>query len=276
MTQLAGLTINHTGNIINPDTRLCAMVYGHPKTGKTHMASGLDKFCQEEYNKRALIIPFESAHGGGVSTVRKYNIPWVQPANIKETEGLLRALQTDTTYGAVIIDNLTDLVKNVVQPYAMQFPSRENVATRVAGVPERSDYQTIGESTRRILNLCIALTKGDPKTRKHLVVNCLREEHRDNNNTLDWIGPDLPGALSKSGPAMFELLATIEIGFKTEPSPDNPKQMVRKKLYNFVTAADGVKLLGDRYNVFPAVSNADWYELMTTYWKPEVINSNAA
>lgn len=247
------------------------MIYAHPKTGKTTMLATLHQWCMKEYGKPLLVIAFEATDGGGVSAIQEADVPYVQPANLKEAEGLLRALQTDQNYAAVALDNLSDLVKNIVQPYALTFPSRENVATRSAGVPERSDYQTIGEKTRTILNLAIALTKTDIKYRKHIIVNALREEKRDNSGNLEVVGPDLPGALAKSGPALFELLATIEVGVKLIPSIDNPKQMTRQKFYKFITSADGVKLLGDRYNVFPSDSVADWNILMEEYWKPKVM-----
>lgn len=266
---IAGLTVHRTKNLVNKDTRLCAMIYGHPKVGKTTMLASMHEWCMKTYGKPLLVIPFEASEGGGVSAIQEADVPWVQPNNLKETEGLLRSLQTDDKYAAVAIDNCSDMVKNIVQPFALAFPSRENVPTRTAGVPERSDYQTIGEKTRNLFNLCIALTKTDPRYRKHLIVNALREEQRDNSNNLERIGPDLPGALAKSGPAMFELLATIEVVTKAMPSPDNPKQMIRQKQYQFVTSGDGVKLLGDRYNVFPSTGPADWNTLMDNYWLPK-------
>lgn len=273
---LAGLPIRRTSNIINPNTRICAMVYGPPKVGKTTMAATMHEWCMKEYGKPALVIPFEATDGGGVSAIQAFDVPWVQPTNLKETEAILRALQTDETYAAIIIDNLSDLVKNIIQPYALTFPSRENVPTRTAGVPERSDYQTIGEKTRSVLNLCIALTKSDPRYRKHLIVNALQEDHRDSSGNLDRVGPDLPGALAKSGPALFELLASIEVATKAVPSPDNPKQMVRQKVYTFNTSADGVRMSGDRYNVFPATAPANWNDLMDKYWKPKVMQNDGS
>lgn len=267
---IAGLPVKRTKDIINSDTKICTMVYAPPKSGKTTMGATMHQYCLETYNKPALFIACEPSDGGGVSAIQNWDAPFVQPNDLTTFEATLRYLQTDTEFAAVICDNFSDVVKNTVQPFALKYPSREGIPTRAAGVPERSDYQTIGEKSRQLLNLMIALTKIDPKYRKHLIVNTLREEKKDNAGNIIGIGPDLPGALAQAGPAVFELVATIEVKTRPVPSPDNPKQMMLQKQYTFVTSADGVKLAGDRYNVFPANGPADWGVLMREYWEPRM------
>lgn len=266
---LAGIPVKRTGQIINKDTRICAMVYAPPKIGKTTMAATMHEFCMKEYGRPALFVACEQSDGGGVSAIQSADAPYVQPTDVQQLEGILRALKTDTEYAAVIVDNLTDVVYNLVKPFALKFPAREGIPTRSAGVPERSDYQTIGEKTRTLLNMMIELTRTDVKYRKHLIVNALREERRDSSNNIIAIGPDLPGALAQAGPAVFELVATIETKFIVVPSKNDPKVNTREKVYNFITSSDGVKLAGDRYNVFPAVGPANWVQLMEEYWKPK-------
>ena len=269
---LGGLAVRRTKDIVNPQTRLCCLTYAPPKTGKTQMCATFHNWCMEEYGKPGLYIAFESADGGGVSTVQEYDIPFVQPTDLKSAEAVFRALLTDQTYAAVFVDNLTDMVKNIVQPYALSFPSREHIPTRASGVPERSDYQTMGEKTRTLINMMIALTKTpDPKFRKHLIVNALRTEKRDSNNNLEYIGPDLPGALRETGSAPFELVAAIEIKTRVVADPVDATKKVRQRFYTFVTQSDGVKIAGDRYKVFPIDGPADWQVLMNDYWKPKVL-----
>ncbi len=267
---IAGIPVQRTGNIINENTRICDLTYAYPKSGKTTLSATFHEWCLKEYGKPGLFIVFESADGGGVSSVQDYDVPYVQPTDIKSTEGILRTLLTDSDYAAVFVDNLTDLVQNVVKPYALKFPSRENIPTRAAGVPERSDYQTIGEKTRELLNMMIALTKSDPRYRKHLIVNALLDTQTDKNGNIQLIGPDLPGALRESGPAPFELVSYITIKDKVVNSIENPTVKVRQKQYTLVTQADGVRVAGDRYKVFPAESPADWGILMEEYWKPKI------
>lgn len=267
MSALGGLQVKRTKDIINPDTRICAMVYAHPKMGKTTMAATMHNFCLKEYGRPALFVACEQSDGGGVSAIQDSDAPYVQPTSVQELEAVLRALKTDDEYSAVIVDNLTDVVYNLVKPFALKYPAREGIPTRQAGVPERSDYQTIGEKTRQLLNLMIELTRTDVKYRKHLIVNALREDSRDNSGNIIKIGPDLPGALAQAGPAVFELVATIQSSMKVVPDPNNPKTNIRQKVYNFVTSSDGVMIAGDRYNVFPASGPADWEILMNEYWK---------
>lgn len=269
-TTLGGLPVRRTSDIINKDTRICCLTYAPPKYGKTQMCATFHNWCMKEYGKPGLYLAFESADGGGVSSVQDFDVPFVQPTDLKSAESVLRGLMTDTEYAAVFVDNLTDLVQNIVKPYAMTFPSREHIATRSAGVPERSDYQTMGEKTRQLLNMMIALTKNsNVAARKHLVVNALLAEKRDSNNNLSYIGPDLPGALRDSGPAPFELVASLDIKMSVVNDPANPAKKIRQRNYSFVTASDGIRIAGDRYKCFPAEGPADWGLLMDEYWKPK-------
>lgn len=267
---IAGVTVQRTSNLINENTRICNLNYAIPKSGKTTMAATMHNWCLKEYNKPGLFVVFESAEGGGTTSVRDFDVPYMQPTDLKSTMAVLRALAGDTTYAAVFIDNLSDMVKNVVQPYALSFPSREHVATRSGGVPERSDYQTIAETTRQLLNLMIALTKGNPNFRKHLIVNALRGEKRNSQGDLEYVGPDLPGQLREVGPAPFELVSRIDIKNIVVPSADNPKTNIRQKQYKFITSGDGIQCAGDRYKIFPAEGPADWEILMEQYWKPVI------
>lgn len=273
---LGGVPIKNSRDVINEDTRICCLTYGLPKSGKTSMLATFDKWCRDTYGKPGLCLAFEAAEGGGITTIRDSEVLYAQPPDLKATEAMLRGLMSDTQFAAVYVDNLTDLVKNIVQPYALTFPSREHIATRVAGVPERSDYQTMGEKTRVLLNMMIALTKTSTATRKHLIVNALRAEKRDNNNNLEYVGPDLPGALREFGAAPFELVASIEIKMRVVPDPNNPKATIRQQQHLFNTKGDGVKVAGDRYKVFPGEAPADWYALMEQYWKPAIFKKEAA
>lgn len=275
-TIIGGLEIRSTKNLINENTRICNMTYAPCKSGKTQMASTMHQYCMKKYGKPGLYIAFEAAEGGGTTTVQDQDIPFVQPRDLKETEAVLRGLLTDTNHGAVFIDNITDMVKNIVQPYALTFPSREQVPTRAAGVPERSDYQTIGERTRVLINMMIALTKtSDPKYRKHLIVNCLQDEKRNNRGDIEFVGPELPGALQESAPAMFEMLCRIKVGSKVVKDVATG-QTSRQPTYTFITQADGIYKAGDRYKTFPAEYDCDWVKLMTEFWEPKIIANTKA
>jgi hypothetical protein len=234
------------------------------------MAATMHKYCMSKYGKPGIFVAFEAAEGGGTTTVQDQDIPFVQPKDLKETEAVFRGLLTSTDFSAVFVDNITDMVKNIVQPYALSFPSREQIPTRAAGVPERSDYQTMGERTRLLINMMIALTKTtDPKFRKHLIVNCLQDERRNSRGDIEFVGPELPGALQESAPAMFEMLTRIKTGSKVVKN-EATGQTTRQPTFTFITQQDGIHKAGDRYKLFPAESNCDWEELMTKYWEPKI------
>jgi hypothetical protein len=270
---IGGLEVRSTKNLVNANTRICNLTYAGFKSGKTQMAGTMHEYCMTAYNKPGLFMAFEASEGGGTTTVQDMDIPYVQPTDLRYTEAVFRGLLTDTKYAAVFVDNISDMIKSVVQPYALSFPAKENIATRIAGVPERSDYQTIGERTRLLVNMMIALTKTpDPKFRKHIIVNCLQYEQRNSKGELESSGPDLPGMLSESIPAMFEMVTRIKVGQKVVQDPIT-KATTRVPTFTFIAQQDGIHKVGDRYKVFPGEGPCDWTELMTKYWEKRITNA---
>lgn len=270
------MRVRRTSDLINPETRLCALCYSHPKFGKTTFAASLNALTKKYMNKPTLFIAVEAAEGGGTTSIREFDVEFVQPTNYTELLSVLTALQTDTYYGGVVLDNATDMVASILKPHALTFPTRGTPpATRGAGVPHRDDYQTMGELCRQVFNRLINLTKNPRKEiAKHLLVTALEKEKFDESGSLSSIQPDLPGQMAEATSAMFELVGSIQIKNRVIPNPDNPKATMRVKDRVFVTEGDGVKILGDRYKVFPQDSPLDWAVMWEKYWLPAANRTN--
>lgn len=265
--------VRNTSDLIGPWLRLCAMMWAQPKFGKTKWAAQLDKVTKRWYNKPTLIIAVEAADGGGTATVAKENVDYVEPKSLSDFQGIVSALQTDTTYGGVVLDNASDLVKRYIQPEALKliYEKGSAPASRLKGVPAQGDYQTMGEMLRTELNKLVNLTKKDtPESiRKHLIVTALQYErtNREGNVTIS-IGPALPGQMADTASAMFQTMLTLEIEAKVIPSPTNAKETIRIYPRVVVAEADGKKILGDRLGIFPARGPFDLMEVWRDFWIP--------
>jgi hypothetical protein len=252
------------------------LIQARPKFGKTTFGASLNEFTKKTLGKETLFIAVEAAEGGGTSSIRQFDVPFVQPENWQTLDKLLASLQTDTDFGGVVVDNATDMVNRIVKPYALTFPVRGTPpATRLLGVPHRDDYQTMGEITRKIFNQLINLTKSpDPKHRKHLLVTVLEKERTDQDTQrITAINPDLPGQMADASAAMFELYCGIKISNEVLPDPANPKQTIRQQSRKFFVKGDGVRQFGDRYKLFPEEGPLDLVQLMEQYWLPN-LNKN--
>lgn len=271
--KLGNSEIRNTADIIGPWLRLCAMMWAMPKMGKTYWASELDKVTQRWYNKKTLFIAVEAADGGGTASIAKAGIDYVEPKSLSDFQGIVSALQTDTTYGGVVLDNASDLVKRYIQPEALKLPYEKGAApaSRLKGVPAQGDYQTMGEMLRGELNKLVNLTKKDTpeNVRKHLIVTALQYEktNREGNTTIS-IGPALPGQMADTASAMFQTMLTLEIEAKVVPNPANPKENIRIYPRVVVAEADGKKILGDRLGIFPQRGPFSLMEVWERFWLP--------
>lgn len=273
MGKIGGIEVRNTKDLFGPWTRLCACLWSPPKFGKTVFAAGLDTVTKRWYNKPTLVIAVEPADGGGTMSIRKLGVDYVEPKSFTEFQGIVAALQTDTTYGGVIVDNGSDLVKRLVQPEALKIPLDRSPLTRSKGVPEQRDYQTMGEMLRKELNSLVNLTKRDTpdQIRKHLIVTALQYERtsRDGKETIS-IGPAFPGQMADTASAMFQSMLSIEVERKVVADPANPKQTIAEYNRVIVSGADGKKILGDRMGVFPKRFQGTLADFWETYWIPTV------
>lgn len=273
--KLGNVEIRNTADLIGPWLRLCAMMWAMPKFGKTEWASELDAVTKKHFGKPTLFIAVEAADGGGTATIAKKGIDYVEPRSLSDFQGIVSALQTDTIYGGIVLDNASDLVKRYIQPEALKLPYEKGSApaSRLKGVPAQGDYQTMGEMLRGELNKLVNLTKKDTpdNVRKHLIVTALQYEktNREGNTTIS-IGPALPGQMADTASAMFQTMLTLDIERKVVPSATNPKETVAVYPRVVVAEADGKKILGDRLKIFPPRGPFSLMETFERYWLPAV------
>lgn len=271
MNAIAGIPIKSTKDLLSPSTRLCMCLWAAPKTGKTTFAKELDDVTKKYMNKPTLFIAVEAADGGGTMTLKDYDIAYCEPKNWTEFTAVVAALQTDTTYGGVVLDNASDLVKRCLQPEALKIIYKDVPPSRAKGVPERRDYQTMGELLRVELNKLVNLTKKDTPeaVRKHLIVTALAniKTSQDGQEVIS-IQPALPGAMSDTASAMFQTLASIEVRPVVVPDSSKPGVTMRVNNRVLVTDNDGKKVLGDRMKIFPREGPLSLSKIWEDYWIP--------
>jgi len=271
--KIGNIEVRNTSEIINPALRLCACMWAPAKFGKTKWAAQLDKITKRWYNKKTLVIAVEAADGGGTASISKEEVDYVEPKSLSDFQAIVSALQTDTTYGGIVLDNASDLVKRYIQPEALKLPYEKGSppASRLKGVPAQGDYQTMGEMLRGEMNKLVNLTKRDtPEAiRKHLIVTALQYEktNREGTTTIS-IGPALPGQMADTASAMFQTMLTLEIEAKVVPNPANAKETIRRYDRVVVAEADGKKILGDRLGIFPPRGPFNLEEVWERFWIP--------
>lgn len=241
---IAGLTFTNSADILNKDSRLCMFLWAPSGYGKTHFTGGLDDICQEYLGKRCLYIPVETGEGGGAATIRLRNVPLLIPKDFGSFYKTLSLLRNDKTIGGVVFDSATEFNKSFVKPEALKYPARENVATRLAGIPTRSDYQTMGELSSQVFRALIALTTHEnPEYRKHLIVTAA-DATKEEDERITFIGPDLPGRMRTEATQMFQQVLSMEI--KPEVVAGR-----RSNVRYLVCAGDGVRAIKDRFAILP-------------------------
>lgn len=278
-----GIQIKNTKNIINEATRMCGLVYAPPKFGKTKFAATLNKLTLRLYNKPTLFIAVEAGEGGGTATIQEEAVDYVIPATKAELDKILAALQTDTQYAGVVLDSATETVNRYVKPFVLAMENKkESDPIRLFGVPVRSDYQMMGELMRMVSQRLINLTmlnkpNGEPdlERRKHVLITALEKVETEKDKVtkethITAIGPDLPGAMMRTSTAMFQQVMSIQVEQTIERDPNDVRKAVRKSRRVVVTETDGVKILGDRFKVYPAVFEPDLDKAWELYWIPRI------
>jgi len=283
--QLGKFKLTNTNQIFNPHTKMSTLLWGGSGKGKTKLSGTLDAMTRKFFGKPSLYIGTEAGEGGGAVTLGGSDIPLIVPRDHNEMVEILASLKSDRQFGGVIFDNATEACKRYIQPFALKFPSREKQATRASGVPERSDYQTMGELMRQYLQALINLTTDpNPECRKHVIVVAADKIREDDNHNVTFWGPDLPGAMAQAAPQMFQTVVTLEIKRELLPNPDNPKQNIAINRRYLHSAADGPKILKDRFKLLPPTvkirnfddpksDGMDFVDIWATYWLPAITTS---
>src|ERR1700722_19680932 len=148
---LSGFTLKSSRDTLSPSSMLAWLIWAPSGYGKTRLAGQLDALTQKHLGKRTLMIPLEAAEGGGCASIRSLDLPTFEPKDYSELVKFLAYLRNDKSIGGIVLDSATEMVKIFVKDAALKYACRENVETRKAGVPCRSDYQVMGELTSQVL-----------------------------------------------------------------------------------------------------------------------------
>lgn len=272
---IPGIKIQSSTDILSEHTKIAQLIWAPSGFGKTTLAGSLDALTQKYDNKRTLYIAVESAEGGGAATIRKVGVPLYVPKDYSDLYKTLGHLRNDKGFGGVVLDSATELYKQHIKPATLKYPSRENVATRAAGVLTRSDYQVAGELTSQVFRqLMLLTTHDDPAYRKHLIVTATDQVKLDEDtDRMIWAGPDLPGRMSREAVQMFQQVSTIEVRAEVL----NGKRQTRRFL---VSTTDGVLSVKDRFDILPQSialrkdptdpTGDDMLTIWEKYWLPAI------
>ena len=247
--------------------------------GKTKLAGSLHRLTMKYNGKPTLYIAVESGEGGGAATLRKIDSPLFVPNSMEELDRALASLRNDRTFGGVVLDSATEMVKKFVKTKALAYPGRDKGPVqsqlRTAGIPGRSDYQVMGELTRQVFQSLLNMSAvSDPALKKHILVTATDRTIEDDLGRMTFWGPDLPGAMAASAAAMFQISATIDI----RPTVIGGTRLGVRWL---ITETDGPKALKDRFDVFPKEGTRlklsdtdseglDLCDMWEKYWIPQI------
>lgn len=279
MKKIGKLAIRRTGKIFNKNSRMATLVYGPPKIGKTSYGARLHRLTEKYLNKPTLIIACEAGEGGGTASVQDLDVPYVRPEEWSDMEELLAQLHQDKEFGGVVLDSSTETVKTFLKRWALTFKAigaRDIDRRTKAGVPERSDYQTMGERLRAWFQSLINLTTiggDDPSSdeiarRKHVIITALERYKYDDEGNLTKIMPDLPGQMADAAAAMFQTVGTIKTQRVPVPGTKPPKFTVETKFF----CGRGTKMLGlaDRFGLLEDTTDPDPLLQYEKYWLPKI------
>jgi hypothetical protein len=160
------------------------------------------------------------------------------------------------------------MAKTFVKDAALAIPRKAGESPkRKLGIPELDDYGSIGEMTRKLINI---LCQANPT--KHIIVTATEKYDRPNENdppgTESLIGPDLAGQMFLGAPAMFDFVLRL----RTRPKLRNPADAKTRynERYFLTTQESGViakcrsnsrgSALLDREEIFDLTTGAGTFE----------------
>lgn len=206
------LKVRNSREYISPETfRMVALVYGLPGSGKTSWIGTVPP-------QDTLIAACETGHGKGILSIAEKGFDVVEPDSLLELEDFCRG-RINPAKKALVLDSLSAMAKTFIKDAALKMPRRMGESDkRKMGIPELDDYGTIGELTRKLLNILIS---SNPD--KHIIVTATEKYDRPNENdppgTESLIGPDLAGQMFLGAPAMFDFVLRL----RTRPKLRDPK-----------------------------------------------------
>ncbi len=276
---IAGIPLKSTAD--HKTSSLFMAIWGQPKSGKTTIASTLDKLTQEQAGKRTVIVGCEQADGNGLDNITDLDIPTLvveatadsqaQAAKaFQQLSGVFRELKDNNDFGGIIWDGASEAMRHIVIPYitANFHPTKkkEDKELRTFGVLTDKDYIYISEILRHImLDLAIANERG-----KHVIITTGVREFKDQidngqggkERAITKIGVDFPG---REAPKMFETMVPT-IGEATLEYVGTGADRHLETFLNF--APDRIRTRGDRRSKFPLTGKlpGNIYELYNKYY----------
>jgi len=230
------------------------LLYGLPGSGKTQWIGT----CPPEETG---IAACETGVGKGLLTIADLGFECCEPENLNELEKFCRG-DVFPSKRILVLDSLSSMAKTFVKDAALAIPRKQGESPkRKLGIPELDDYGSIGEMTRKLINI---LCQANPT--KHIIVTATEKYDRPNENdppgTESLIGPDLAGQMFLGAPAMFDFVLRL----RTRPKLRNPSDA--KSRYNeryFLTTQESGVIAKCRSNSkgVPLLDREEIFDLTT-------------
>lgn len=196
------ITIRNTKEYIDPEKfRMVILLYGLPGTGKTSWVGTLPP-------GETGIAACETGVGKGLLSIAEKGFECIEPESLLDLEKFAKG-EVFPNKRVLVLDSLSAMAKTFIKDAALKIPRKMGDSDkRKLGIPELDDYGSMGEMTRRLLNM---LCGANPT--KHIVVTATEKYDRPNENdppgTESLIGPDLAGQMFLGAPAMFDFVLRI-------------------------------------------------------------------
>jgi len=205
-------------------SKLNILVYSAPGGGKTYFAGTFPK---------PLFVDCQ----GGIMTVRRKEIAYVQPSSYEE---LLQCVNQEAVsdYQTWVLDTGTEAAR-ITMESSLELSGRF--------LPQQQDWGLVIERLRRYLRAAVELPM-------NVIVTCEERTVRDEDSGKVILGPALPGQLFHEAGALFDCVFHLRNSF-------NP--VTKTKGRWLLTEPDGLYPAKDRTGCFEKLEKPDYETLWT-------------
>lgn len=207
------MKVSNTAELLDPKVfRFVGLIYSLPGCGKTTWLGTCPSTDLE-------VAACETGHGGGLLSIADKKVDFCIPETLDDLVTFCKTpiFKNKTIKG---LDSITAMARTFIKDAALRIPRAKGESDkRKMGIPELDDYGSIGELTRKVIQLLITANPD-----KHVIVTALEKYDKPNENdppgTESLIGPDLAGQLFLAAPAMFDFVLRMRTRSKLRDPKD--------------------------------------------------------
>lgn len=239
------LTIRNTSDLVDfSKFRAKLLAIGPPGIGKTTLVGTIAEVVGA---KNVGVVSAEPGDDGGLKSIARQGVDYVVPVSYFEALEVTKgSIFKDKQ--AIIVDGVDVLISHHTRKYAVGMTNKHGGDTgsprRAAGVPDKSDYQTIGVAGRDLLRAYLDMDK-------HILMTANMRADRpgddDAPGTILTYGPDIPGQLYRGIVAMVDISLFV-MGRSILRDPKDPKSRFSQR-YLITEPGNGTYLAKSRLSL---------------------------